>query len=188
MNESSPSPEIGLIKYRKLLIAFSAVCGLICLLLIGLWVRSYWRFDQFIRRVSTTNYVAFTSFQGQFAFGMSNDPLLRAVFKQTWARRGFRTSEWDEALRGPVAFFPSTPSPNDTRIITWPWYDKHPFVVAPGTTYTEVILPYWLLFLLVITLGAVLWFKWPKRFSLRTLLIAMTLVAVLLGAVLWAVK
>ena len=32
-------------KYRKLRIAFSAVCGIICLLLIALWVRSYYTID-----------------------------------------------------------------------------------------------------------------------------------------------
>src|SRR5688572_14017793 len=32
-------------KYRKLQIAFSAVCGVLCLLLVVLWVRSYWYQD-----------------------------------------------------------------------------------------------------------------------------------------------
>ena len=33
-------------KYRKLRITFSAVCGLMCLLLIALWVRSYSWMDE----------------------------------------------------------------------------------------------------------------------------------------------
>jgi hypothetical protein len=36
-------------KYRKLRIAWSAVCGIVCLLLIVLWVRSYWTCDIFTR-------------------------------------------------------------------------------------------------------------------------------------------
>src|SRR5262245_24453789 len=32
-------------RYRKLRIAWSAVCGVVCLLLIVLWVRSYWWAD-----------------------------------------------------------------------------------------------------------------------------------------------
>src|SRR5262245_8434139 len=32
-------------KFRKLRIAFSVTCGVICLLLIVLWVRSYWWHD-----------------------------------------------------------------------------------------------------------------------------------------------
>jgi hypothetical protein len=32
-------------KYRKLRIAWSVGCGVVCLLLVVLWVRSYWRYD-----------------------------------------------------------------------------------------------------------------------------------------------
>ena len=34
-------------RFRKLQIAWSVACGIICLLLIGLWVRSYWWWDQY---------------------------------------------------------------------------------------------------------------------------------------------
>jgi hypothetical protein len=163
---------------RYLRITFSAACGIACLMLIVLWARSYWWFDQFIQRISTTDYVAYTSFQGQFSFGASNDPMLQRVFKQRWTRRGFRMSEWDAALQGPVAFFPASPRPHDGKIIHWPRYSSQPFR-GPGA-YTETIVPYWLPCLLVATFAAWPWFKWPKRFSLRTLLIAMTLVAVVL--------
>jgi hypothetical protein len=33
-------------RFRKLRIAFSVACGIACLLLIGMWVRSYWNLDQ----------------------------------------------------------------------------------------------------------------------------------------------
>jgi hypothetical protein len=33
-------------KYRKLRIAWSVGCGIVCLLLIALWVRSYWWSDE----------------------------------------------------------------------------------------------------------------------------------------------
>ena len=46
-------------RFRKLRIAFSATCLIACVLLIALWVRSYCCFDQSIRRVSTTDYVAY---------------------------------------------------------------------------------------------------------------------------------
>ena len=32
-------------RFRKLRIAWSVVCGVTCVLLIGLWVRSYWKMD-----------------------------------------------------------------------------------------------------------------------------------------------
>jgi hypothetical protein len=90
-------------KYRKLRIAWSVACGVLCLLLVVLWVRSHLHFEQHIQRVSTTDYVAYTSFQGQIVYGLSNDPVLRNIFRQRWSKREFRTSEWDGALSGPVA-------------------------------------------------------------------------------------
>jgi hypothetical protein len=45
-------------KYRKLRIAWSAVCGMICLLLILLWVRSYWWHDRLHGRGFRANHLA----------------------------------------------------------------------------------------------------------------------------------
>jgi hypothetical protein len=170
-------------RFRKLRIAFSATCLIACVLLIALWVRSYLLFDQFVRRGATTDYVAFTSFQGQFVIGTSNAPDLQRVFIQHWSRRSFRTTDWDAALSGPVAFFPATPTPHP-KLIHWPRYDSRPFL-GPGN-YTEVVLPYWLIFLSVGATATLPWIRW--RFSLRTLLIATTLVAVVLGSVVYAVR
>jgi hypothetical protein len=52
-------------KYRKLRIAWSAVCGILCLLLIMLWARSYWRFDYAIMRVSKFRAVEWRSQDGR---------------------------------------------------------------------------------------------------------------------------
>ena len=50
-------------------------------------------------------------------------------------------------------------------------------------------LPSWFLVLLGICIAAVPWLRYvPRRFSLRTLLIATTLVAVVLGLVVWLSK
>jgi hypothetical protein len=50
-------------------------------------------------------------------------------------------------------------------------------------------IPYWFLVLVSATLTAISWLPWwSKRFSLRTLLIATTLVAVVLGAIVYAVR
>jgi hypothetical protein len=44
-----------------------------------------------------------------------------------------------------------------------------------------ILIPYWFLLVIGGTCTAVPWIRWSSRFSLRTLLIATTLVAVLLG-------
>jgi len=169
----------GRMSFRILRIAWSVVWGIAAVLLVALWVRSYWFFDQFIQRQSVTDYVAYTTFQGQFAFGTGNDPVLQQCFTQRWTRRGFRTVEWDASLQGPVAFFPSSPHPRDGKFIHWPQYNN-PFM---GRAYTEIIIPYWLPCLAAAMLATLPWLKWPMRFSLRTLLIATTVVAIVLGVI-----
>jgi hypothetical protein len=51
-------------------------------------------------------------------------------------------------------------------------------------TPQHIYIPYWIPILLTITLAIIPWLRW--KFSLRTLLIATTLIAVLLGA--WAAQ
>ena len=51
-----------------------------------------------------------------------------------------------------------------------------------------VIVPDWFLIGVAVALSAVPWLRWSKQFSIRTLLIAMTLIAVMLGAVVYLTK
>src|SRR4051794_8633021 len=52
-------------RFRKLRIAWSVFWGVACVLLIVLWVRSYYVSDQAFMRVSTLTGYNFTSMQGQ---------------------------------------------------------------------------------------------------------------------------
>ena len=51
-----------------------------------------------------------------------------------------------------------------------------------------VIVPDWFLIGVAVTLSAAPWIQWPNRFSLRTLLITTTLVAVVLGSIVWTIN
>ena len=51
--------------------------------------------------------------------------------------------------------------------------------------YVMVYLPHWLPAMIVAAIGTAPWLPWFSRFSLRTLLIATTLVAVVLGLIVW---
>jgi hypothetical protein len=51
-----------------------------------------------------------------------------------------------------------------------------------------VAVPYWSLVLIASFRSYASWFHWPKRFSLRTLLVGMTVVALLLGALIYAAR
>jgi hypothetical protein len=64
-------------------------------------------------------------------------------------------------------------------------------ILAAGRMQMQMgldIAPDWLLATLFALLGFVPWLSWPKRFSLRTLLIATTLLAVALGAFVLATR
>jgi hypothetical protein len=51
-----------------------------------------------------------------------------------------------------------------------------------------VIAPDWFLIGVLLALSFAPWIKWSRRFSIRTLLIAMTLVAVPLGLIVWSIN
>jgi hypothetical protein len=67
--------------------------------------------------------------------------------------------------------------------------DDAPVMWILGLKYgpDSVVLPLWLLAVISAALSFVPWFSF-KRFSLRTLLIATTLVAAMLGVIVWAVR
>jgi hypothetical protein len=153
-------------KYRKLRIAFSVACGALCLLLIALWVRSYSWYDMiFYRPTGSTVYEA-SAHEGVVLFADDSDDLAR----------------WDKP-----------PS------IGWTWYRNWPSYRVSGSalplntvfgtlrwTDQGLVIPAWLFMSAAIIAGAAPWL--PRRFSLRTLLIAITLVAAALGAMIHAAR
>jgi hypothetical protein len=57
------------------------------------------------------------------------------------------------------------------------------FGIRVARTSALLAAPTWFMAMCSASLAAVPWLRWSKRFSLRTLLIGMTLVAVILGAI-----
>jgi len=163
--------------FRYLRIATTVLCLVASVLLLAMWMRSYWRMDQLIRRISTVEYVACTSIQGAIVMGKSDDSALQSFFQQRWTSRGLALKDWDAALTGSVAYFPCN-KPRESELVRVPRFSRQPFVVAPGTTYNELTLPYWLLVLSTASLTALLI---RPRFQLRTLIIAISLFALLFG-------
>ena len=134
-------------------IALSAVCGIACLLLIGLCVRSYWRLDSV--RISGKSV---TSINGRL--------LTNEVFNldRTANTHGLRVSTY---RTGEFSF----------------WTAPIGLLVPVGLGRSHYYFFYVLVFAVI---GTVSWAPLlPKRFSLRTLLVAMTLVALILGLIVW---
>jgi hypothetical protein len=143
-------------KYRKLRIAFSAVCGIICLLLIALWVRSYQQCE-FMSQVRSGNRITVFGSNWGTAYLVQ-----RKSVKQYWPPLSL---DWSYA----------------TADAEKPGEDLQLRLVA-GDTLIRV--PYMQPVAMVAAIGGAPWIRW--RFSLRTLLIGMTLVAVVLGAIVYA--
>jgi hypothetical protein len=138
--------------YRKLRIAWSLGWGVICLLLIALWVRSL-SYSDFLYG-STTNgsgFVSIVSSYGSLSLIQSpNPPSLREL-------------EW-EVDRIPIL---------DPMTMAW-----RPAYYSDQRS-AELLIPFWMIGAVLIAMGVGPWFG--RRFSLRTLLIAATVVAVGLG-------
>ena len=143
--------------YRRYLrIVFSVTCAIACVLLIALWVRSYWRCDGIYKLYKNGMVLAVASNNG--GVRVLGEPRNSIVFPTRigWKLRsqqvvaGFSNFRWSR---------------------------------APNIPY--VVIPLWLPVLISATLAAAPWIRWSNRFSLRTLFIATTLIAVVLGAIVY---
>jgi hypothetical protein len=146
-------------RYRKLRIAWSVGWGIVCLLLIVLWVRSYWWMDSFDAQLAQSRPLYVTSRHGGLQFSMRYDLL--------------------PDLHSP-GYWHYSQLPVDHEYLPWTWFEFH--VSFPCDNFDEIA-PHWLFSLVAALCAAMPWLRF--RFSLRALLIATTLVAVLLGVVVW---
>ena len=145
-------------KYRKLRIAWSVAWGVLCLLLVALWVRSYW-VSYYIEYDSKPDNLSIISAAGYVKFARFENPF-------TDGSQGWRIGK--EEL------------PRDTgRSKVYEWFDG--LRAANDVSTITPMSPWCLLAALVAGLP---WVRW--RFSLRTLLITMTLAAVGLGWIVYA--
>ena len=163
MSNPSPSPGVGRMKYRKLRIAWSVVWGVVAVLLIGLWMRSYWYVDCYGVPIGRVNFIA-QSLRGSIVLGWETGGKFSSV-------RGHSSA--------PVSIARLTDDgPGD---ISWLG-----FRLARSPDEICLVLPMWLCLAVTIGLASISWLRW--RFSLRTLLIASTLVALVLGLAAYAAR
>jgi hypothetical protein len=163
-------------KYRKLRIAWSLLCGILCLLLIALWVRSYSRWDQLAGIWFANNSVLIMSVRGTVYGGYSTTD-----GRRTWSWSSFTNPRLSNAPQFPDGMIIADIGPNALRGI-----ELNLGPMGFGTGFQSVLAPHWFLVMVSFTLAGIAWLPW--RFSLRTLLIAMTLVAVGLGLAVYAAR
>jgi hypothetical protein len=192
-------------RFRKLRIAWSVVMGIACVLMIVLWVRSFRTFDRTSGRLLGSSYVL-VSYAGRLtavAPGFFGEP------NWDWPRWDCgpvlpKNLTFDDMPKGEVDW-------SDADMV-WPyrgtmgfsWIYKTSYFNIPkgevgwgprglsarslGAVATGVMLPHSLVVLVFASLAVLSWVHWSSRFSLRTLLIATTLVAVVLGLAVWEAR
>jgi hypothetical protein len=147
---------------RRLRIAVSVFFAVLTVLLCVLWVRSYWYMDRLHGPISQTRAIECLSVNGHMLFAITK--LVIPVQRLNWSlesidsRDGAAQSESQDTIMG---------------------------FVYGEIDYWTIWGPHWFLTMIAATLAAALWFRVPYRFSLRTMLIATTLLAVVLGLAVW---
>ena len=147
-------------KFRNFRIAWSVAWGVVAVLLYVLWVRSYWQSYAITVQQSGDYYSEFRWQSGQIIFSNGYEP---------------SSGMWRK--RFSLAFRSRT---NEDRI-QFAFPTKFVFQVAE--VFPVAVIPQWSVILLCMPASAIVWLPW--RFSLRTLLIATTLIAMVLGIIVW---
>ena len=146
--------------FRYLRIVFSATCLIACMLLIVLWVRSYWIHQSIAFRVGSRHFATGIGL-GRVWFVSSANQLGSFRMKVTDAKSLTEAMRQDENGFGLL------------------------ILQAAGPAW-QIQFPTWWLVVAFAMLAALV-APWTRyRFSLRTLLIATTLVAMVLGLVVYA--
>jgi hypothetical protein len=159
MSETNPHRAF---RHRKLRIAWSVACGMLCLLLIGFWVRSYWYVDKVLCTFNNDVFVYAGSVPGLFSISILDEESVDPWIVYTQSTKEWRAIGGDRWLEQTWAGF----------------YFANAAIMAP----------YWFWVLIPAILAAVPWIRHLRRFSLRTLLFGMTVIAALLGTAVWATR
>jgi hypothetical protein len=152
-----------MVMLHKLRIAFSVLCGIICVLLIAFWVRSYFCHEELVVTVPIKRGVQVNilqTYSGVLTIS-SLSQMGGIIYSDVSYQRSSKAYELDDISHSPI-FKPRL--------------------------FSGLAIHFWFLVLIVAVLTAIPWIRWSNRFSLRALLIAITLASVLLGAIVFAVR
>ena len=156
-------------KYRKLRIAWSVAWGVACLLLVALWVRSYWWHDVVACGFTSKDGIRIDSTNGVLTLAHISVNGFPGTFVE-WKV----TSIWSPSQ----GLFP----------IGFTEESYAGFSFEEFTDGVSLSVPYWFLVPLFAAFGTLAYTSKLRRFSLRTLLIATTLVAAGLGWAIYALR
>jgi len=144
-------------KSRKLQIAWSVGLAIACLLLLALWVRSYWRYYTFTGQ-SASQYFGISAGRGRIIWG-GNPRLLPSLARNKFGFQSMAAYDFGK-LPGVLGFH----------------YDYE-----ATSRDAQLVVPIWFCVVAAATIAVAPFVRW--RFTLGTLLIVMTLVAAALGLI-----
>ncbi len=153
-------------KHRKLRIAWSVTCGVATVLMVTLWVRSYWYIHQCFGPAVGEGYVVCGILPGVLFGRVNFDGDSRPA-------QSIVSMDADDFWSQATEAAPDKRPPFKSKLVGYFRFDRDSFAA-----------PFWFLVAVTIALACASW----ARFSLRTLLIATTLVAVALGAAIYAMR
>jgi hypothetical protein len=162
-----------MLKYLR--IAATALSVTVCVLLVALWVRSYTRHDGIRGLIPVNQRFSLSSAYGSIRF---------ATFDRSFDEMfsGYRASDWGLSSsrmdRRPSMTLVNTPLTNFGL----------GFAGSSDRYGIVAIVPTWFVVGFTLTVGVAPWFANRLTFSLRTLLIATTLVAIVLGMVVYLAR
>jgi hypothetical protein len=162
---------------KGLRIAWTVWWGVVCVLVVMLWVRSYIFFDRCNVPMPRQSGISATTGQGEMQFRV--DFVTTGWNRTFWWPKGLPLDE--KAGRERIAR-------NRERWLQILNHSLLGFGFRTTPDFWLVITPLWFVVLLFVTLAYFPWFPLSWTFSLRNLLIATTLIAILLRLIVYCVK
>jgi hypothetical protein len=171
-SEASPADR-GTMRFRKLRLVWSVMFAIATMLVIALWVRSNWVQDRLFCPAGGKEVVEFDSAAG-VVWVQESEALSMMKLNQHFYQ--FKLD--DKYL----------PFVHGLRQKTFMGFARFEENIGMGIMERTTVFPHWFLALVLAAVAYVPWLPWSNRFGLRTLLLGTTLVAVVLGAIVYAVK
>jgi hypothetical protein len=196
---------------RGLRIAWSVAWGIVCLLVCLMWNRSIRYVDVIDGFSSSGDFVSILSVNGGVEF--TGGPNLWALLRVTnWGNIEDeltvkldeyyniaksmgqlripldypRLNQLDTEIEGLRTAGEGLAVSKETHLLAEPSNAiVRSFSYVDSRNCTTLVIPYWFLVIFSIAQTAAPWIRWSSKYSLRTLLIATTLVAVVLGLFVW---
>jgi hypothetical protein len=158
---------------RRLLNIASIICLVLCVALMGMWVRSYHFVDEMQSCFTFGDGLVIRSVQGRMGF--TGYDAGETIIHSSWS---LHSNHYDEPN---TKLSPSLKTQIDSHL----GFALLPIVVNPSGKGYTVAVPFWFLVLIAGSLAMAFRLRWPLRFNVRSLFIATTVLAMALGMIAW---